>query len=697
MTPVFALVGTLGFVVAALLYFFVFVLVATARLRSWRFNRAALALALAITVVWAAVSAYSVGAAGAVRSWLPTVDAAHSAAWLVLVATMMSSSATGTFIKRLGYVLAAAACVSVALVAANLRPGTSTAGSVEQLPLIALLALLALPVFGLLALEQVFRNADFAQQRALRSLVLGLGLMFTINVFIYADAVLFRAIDWDLWPLRGIVNAAVAPLILLAVKRLPQWEPDLFVSRHVVFYTTSVGGAGLYLLLVGLGGFLLRGRGESWDLWLQVAFLLCASAIFYYVLFSTTVRRRLKVFIAKHFYRNRYDYREEWLRLIRTLASAEHQTSLTERGVKALADIIGSSRGELWFEVKRGRGLEGYGGLAVPPPAGVLEPLDPLVQFLRQTHWVVDTDEYQADPERYANAFVTVPDHLSKPSIFVPLIHADDLIGVVRLDRPSGLGRLSYEDHDLLRTAGQQVAIFLAQQRAQDELGETRQFQAFSKLTAFLMHDLKNMVAQHELVVGNARRFKRNPEFVDDAISTIETSVGRMRALLERLRAAGGAEHVSRVDLHKMIYEVCNACADRHPVPVIASDAAVARASIDRDKLHMALVHAIRNAQDATDANGRIELRLKAVDGKAWIEVADTGVGMDAEFVRSQLFRPFESTKGAKGMGIGAYQIRETLRAAGGDVIVESEPGRGTTLRLYLPLAEAAPSGLAVA
>jgi signal transduction histidine kinase len=142
---------------------------------------------------------------------------------------------------------------------------------------------------------------------------------------------------------------------------------------------------------------------------------------------------------------------------------------------------------------------------------------------------------------------------------------------------------------------------------------------------------------------------------------------------------------------------VCNSCADRRPTPVIAFAASGARASIDREKLHMALVHAIRNAQDATDADGRIEIRLAAQDGMASIEVTDTGVGMDAEFVRNQLFRPFESTKGAKGMGIGAYQIRETLRAAGGDVLVESVLGKGTTLRLQLPLAEAVPHGVAVA
>jgi putative PEP-CTERM system histidine kinase len=694
MTPVVALIGLVGFAVAALLYLLILALVATARLGAWHLNRLALALALLVAVAWSALSAYAVATTGWASAWLPGLDAAHSAAWLLLLAAMLWGSKAGRFTSRLSPVLALAGVVLVTVVLAYLGPSSAPLDAWNhQAPLIALLSL---PIVGLLGLEQVFRNADINQRRALRPLALGVGIVLTVDVFVYAEAVLFRSLDPDLWLLRGIVNAAAAPLILLAVKRLPEWERELFVSRQVVFYTTSIGGAGLYLVLMGFGGLLIRAGNEQWGPVLQATFLLFAGVIFYYVLFSNSIRRRLKVFIAKHFYRNRYDYREEWLRLIGTLTGGEHAASLPERSVKALADIIGSERGELWFEMKPGGGLEGYGGLAASPPAPALEATDPLVRFLVQTRWVVDTDEYALDPERYTNVFAAAPHYLSRPSIFVPLLHSDAVVGVVRLDRPPELGRLSFEDHDLLRTAGQQVAIFLAQQRAQEELAESRQFQAFSKLTAFLMHDLKNVLAQHELVVGNARRFKRNPEFVDDAISTIETSVGRMRAILDRLRSAEGGDGVSRVDLHKTIFDVCSACADRRPEPVIASAVSAARVSIDRDKLHMALVHAIRNAQDATEANGRIEIRLSTRDGMAWIEVADTGVGMDAEFVRRQLFKPFESTKGAKGMGIGAYQIRETLRAAGGDVLVDSVPGKGTTLRLSLPLADAAP-GTAVA
>ena len=69
--------------------------------------------------------------------------------------------------------------------------------------------------------------------------------------------------------------------------------------------------------------------------------------------------------------------------------------------------------------------------------------------------------------------------------------------------------------------------------------------------------------------------------------------------------------------------------------------------------------------------------------------MADTGCGMDEAFVRHKLFMPFETTKGEKGFGIGAYQAREFVRKCGGTIEVESRPGRGTRFILRLPLAPA--------
>ena len=100
----------------------------------------------------------------------------------------------------------------------------------------------------------------------------------------------------------------------------------------------------------------------------------------------------------------------------------------------------------------------------------------------------------------------------------------------------------------------------------------------------------------------------------------------------------------------------------------------------------MVLSHLIRNAQDATDPSGSVDVQVELRDGNALINVIDSGVGMSPEFLRDRLFRPFDSTKGVEGMGIGVYQAREFVRNLGGEFRVESELGKGTVVSLTVPI-----------
>jgi putative PEP-CTERM system histidine kinase len=203
------------------------------------------------------------------------------------------------------------------------------------------------------------------------------------------------------------------------------------------------------------------------------------------------------------------------------------------------------------------------------------------------------------------------------------------------------------------------------------------------------MHDLKNLIAQQELVVGNAQRFRHRPEFVDDAIATVKSGVERMRKVLEQLQGTARSESAgSRVDVSKVLMEVRSHCADRMPVPTMNVPSSAVWVNIERDKFASVLTHLIRNAQDATPADGRIEVILQRAADELLISVIDSGRGMDHGFIRDRLFRPFDTTKGAGGMGIGAYQVRHVVRSAGGDVEVQSELGVGTTFRVRLPIAK---------
>ena len=94
---------------------------------------------------------------------------------------------------------------------------------------------------------------------------------------------------------------------------------------------------------------------------------------------------------------------------------------------------------------------------------------------------------------------------------------------------------MNFEDQDLPKTIGRQVATHMDQAETDRRLAEAKQFGAYSRLAAFLMDDLNNLLAQQSLVVENAEKYRHNPDFVGDAISTISHSVDRMRRLMEQL------------------------------------------------------------------------------------------------------------------------------------------------------------------
>lgn len=479
--------------------------------------------------------------------------------------------------------------------------------------------------------------------------------------------------------------ATVFTLRSMSAKRTNDGRPAFYISRQITFYAIGIAGVTIYLLALLITGVLATNSNDNWASLATLAISVLILLALGIALWSPAARRQIKVFISKNFYKERYDYRREWLRLIQTLVGRSDNLPLRVRAVRALAEIIDSDQGELWLRDLGSEKFVCHGGWPSDAQQSSLPTDHPLALYLEKSHWVVDTVEYYSDPGIYGHAFNADSEFLIEPSIYVPVVNSNELIGIVRLERPAGMGDLGYEDHDLLKTAGQQIAVFLEHERAQEDLFETRQFEAFSKLTAFLMHDLKNIVSQLNLVVTNAQKFKHRPEFVDDAMTTIDSSVSRMRGVINRLQDGSRAEKTSRIDLVQLVYDVCRACEDRAPKPSMILPGDPAYVDMDPDRLEMALTHVIRNAQDATSDTGSVDVNLSIDGAIATIDVRDSGCGMDAEFIRTRLFRPFDSTKGAQGMGIGAYQIRETLMAVGGGVSVSSTPGIGTKMTMRVP------------
>ena len=298
-------------------------------------------------------------------------------------------------------------------------------------------------------------------------------------------------------------------------------------------------------------------------------------------------------------------------------------------------------------------------------------------------------DEYRSSPERYEN--MTLPSWLQSLAtawLIVPLVVGDELIGFVVLLSARTQVDPNWEVYDLLKTASRQAASFLAQMVATEALLEVRKFDAFNRMSAFVVHDLKNIVTQLSLMMKNAKRLHANPEFQQDMLMTVENSLERMRQLMAQLReGTTPAGATFGVDLAGVVRRIESVALGRgRRVDVQVSETVTARGHEER--LERIIGHVVQNALDATDPSGQVWLRVDRLGGQARIEIGDTGQGMSPEFVRDRLFKPFQTTK-PTGMGIGAYESFQYVQELGGKISVQSEPDKGTQVTMLVPIFDA--------
>ena len=547
-------------------------------------------------------------------------------------------------------------------------------------------------LMGVALVAQLSRDAPIESRGALRLLVAAGGLATGAQALHAGSSLLASLAPPEIQVVRAALTLVAIELLASAVRRQPQWSLAIFVSPQARTYLPRLVATAGFLLSVLAAVPIFRTLEPDSAQWLATWLLPAIGLPLAALLFSQSLSARVRVFLSKHFLPFRYDYREEWLRLIDTLASPEQRLPLPERSIKAVAQIVGSPAGLLWMRRQPDGPLVCTAGWNTKMWSDATVSIgDPAVAFMLDRQWILDTAELARNPAMYSG--------LSRPAwleqfpealLLVPLISGESLIGFMLLQQSSSAFRLTFEEIDLLRTSGRQVAAHLAQYEADQRLAEAKQFEAFNRLTAFLMHDLKNLIAQQSLVVKNAARHKGNPDFFEDPIATIDNSVARMSKLLQQLQSgegeAGGRR--SRVRLATSLQDAVDRCRGRVPEPRLTQVDERLHAEIDRDRFAMIAAHLIRNAQEASAPDGKVEVRATRAGGQAVITIEDDGCGMDPEFVRTRLFRPFDSTKGSQGMGIGAYQARTLVSDSGGTLDVASEPGRGTCITIRLPLAE---------
>jgi putative PEP-CTERM system histidine kinase len=395
------------------------------------------------------------------------------------------------------------------------------------------------------------------------------------------------------------------------------------------------------------------------------------------VLSSGSFRRRLKLLISRNFFTHRYDYRVEWLKFIDLVSAPREAEELQVRIIRALAEFVDSPSGMLW-SLAPGTGYSPTATWKLRADHGArVAADDPFVAGFRNGGWI---QEHSPDAAGEAWLFAS-----PRAWLAVPLAHRHEIVGFVVLDRATHPVELDWEAFDLLRAAGRQAASYLAEERSTKGLRDAELLTEYSKRFAFVVHDIKNLASQLGLIVSNARRYIDDPDFQRDMLQTVEDSVARMNSLLNQLKANAAPRPTPLANPEAIVAAVAGEFASGSVIVETSGDDPDPAVAIAPERLRSALAHLVQNALDASPPDGPVIISTRRLGSQFTIAVVDRGAGMNETFIRDELFLPFRSTKSG-GYGIGAFQTRELIRMAGGDIEVISELGAGTTMRIVLPV-----------
>ncbi len=387
-----------------------------------------------------------------------------------------------------------------------------------------------------------------------------------------------------------------------------------------------------------------------------------------------------------------FDYRTVWRKFTEATASCVSQSELCQASVKSITDIFQALSVTIWLvDEKKERLVFAASTFLSGARAENLAPqkdrLAEIIQHLQQHHEPADIDvakETWAEFLRQCH-----PEEFRKGGnrVCVPMIVGDEILGVIILGDRVGGAPFSWQDFDLLKCIGDQVAAGLLNTRLSQKLVQAKELEAFQTMSAFFVHDMKNTANTLNLMLQNLPVHFDNPEFRADALRGVAKTVGRINHLIGRLGSIRSELQIKPVeaDLNAVIAKALEGWEEIAGLNLKKEFTALPKFLFDPEQMLKVATNLIFNAREAVAQDGQVQIHTAQKNGYIILTVTDTGCGMSPEFLNRQLFRAFQTTK-KNGLGIGMFQSKMIVEAHKGRLEVESESGKGTTFRVVLPL-----------
>jgi putative PEP-CTERM system histidine kinase len=553
------------------------------------------------------------------------------------------------------------------------------------------LAVIAGAILILMNLEQTLRHSTGRKRWQIKFMIIGVGALFGVQIYDSSLAILLKQVGTDIFALDAGVLLAADVLVAGSILRDREMKVDIYLSHAFLYNSLTIFLIGAYFIGVGLLAWLARVwiGGESLPI---TAFLLFAAIMgLGSILLSGHLRQRRKRLVSRIFDRPLYDYQQVWSRFTEITSSLSNTRDLCNAVVRMVSETLDCLSVSIWL-VDDGRDALVFGAstdlteerarnmrITAQEGAELMMALwdqDGTADFKSAgDDWVADFRESHAEALEEAGV-----------DYAAPLRAANRLTGILTLKGRSSKVPLNAEDHELLKTIADQAAANLLNLRLAKQLHKAKALEAFQVMSAFFMHDLKNLGSKLSLVMQNLPVHFDNPEFRQDAIRSVTQSVAKINNMSSRLSLLSQRLeiHPKQVSLDRLVTDALKSLDGMFKVPVRYSLGNVTDLYIDGDQMQKVIVNLLLNASEAVAGDGQISVATSHDGGRAHLTVSDTGCGMSRDFIETRLFKPFQTTK-PQGMGIGLFHCKTIVEAHGGRIEVESLEGKGTTFRVFLP------------
>ncbi|WP_447968744.1 XrtA/PEP-CTERM system histidine kinase PrsK [Nitrospira sp. M1] len=543
-------------------------------------------------------------------------------------------------------------------------------------------------ILGLSELEHILRVSRDPIRYQIKFVVIGVGGMAAIAIVQASQMLLFAV-----WQQESMWMAAMAVFLSigLIVYGLSRWGPEdlshkLFVSPHVLYTSFTFLIVGVYLVGVGLVVAVVRQTDWTMSSALGMLVLFVAGVVLVIGMFSRQVQAELQLFVAKHFYRSKYDYRSKWLELTESFSSCQSVEEILDEFLSILSRTFGASKVTIWIEFQTDNRFHQVRSVTTGPSNASISMTHPVITQLG--HQGVPMVLYAQATETNDQIKSFMED--TRAVVCVPLQSASEhLMGFITLSEELHGRPYGRDDLDLLRAMGHHVAMLLTQVKLMDEQRASAEWEAVHKFSAFYLHDLKNLASGLSLVSQNAEMYGHDQEFQASAMRTIGKTVQRMMALIGKISLhvkapkQEPAASFEVMNVNEIVSDVVGTLEGVSCKPQLVPGSDLPDVSLIPEEFKHVILNVLMNAQQAIHDDGIIEIETKQEGQNVLVVIKDNGRGIPEAQLRT-LFQPFRTTK-KKGLGIGLYQCRQIVQDHGGIMRIDSQEGRGTSVSILLP------------